>query len=159
MIQTDAALNPGNSGGPLADARGRVVGINTAMVGGAQGLCFAIGIDTASDVAHRLMRDGRVRRSRLGIAGQTIQLDRRIVLGLRRASGYALMISEIMPDGSAARADVQNGDVLLEFDSEPVFGVDHLHRLMTEERANVEVPIRLLRRGKVIEATVRPDAD
>ena len=139
VIQTDAALNPGNSGGPLADARGRVVGINTAMIGGAQGLCFAIGIDTASDVAHRLMRDGRVRRSRLGIAGQTIQLDRRIVRGLRRVSGYALMISEIMPDGPAARADVQNGDVLLEFDSEPVFGVDHLHRLLTAERANIDV--------------------
>lgn len=159
VIQTDAALNPGNSGGPLADARGRVVGINTAMIGGAQGICFAIGIDTASDVAHRLMRDGRVRRSRLGIAGQTIQLDRRVVRGLERMSGNALMISEIVPDGPAARAALQTGDVLLEFDGEAVSGVDHLHRLLTAERANIDVAIRLLRRGKVVEATVRPQAD
>ena len=159
VIQTDAALNPGNSGGPLADMRGRVVGINTAMAGGAQGICFAIGIDTASDVAHRLMRDGRVRRSRLGMAGQTIQLDRRIVRGLERAIGHAVMISEIVPNGPAALADLQNGDLLLEFDGEPVSGVDHLHRLLTAERAGIDIPVRLLRRGKLVEATVRPAAD
>ena len=159
VIQTDAALNPGNSGGPLADMRGAVIGINTAMAGGAQGICFAIGIDTASDVAHRLMRDGRVRRSRLGIAGQTIPLDRRIVRGLERASANAVMISEIIPDGPAARAALENGDVLLEFGGEAVSGVDHLHRLLTAERANTEVAIRVLRRGKLIEATIRPAAD
>jgi S1-C subfamily serine protease len=159
VIQTDAALNPGNSGGPLADTRGRVIGINTAMVGGAQGICFAIGIDTASDVAHRLMRDGRVRRSRLGIAAQTIQLDRRVVVGLQRAHANAIMISEIVPGGAAARADLQIGDVLLEFDGEPISGVDHLHRFLTAERANIDIPIRLRRRGKLIEVRVRPDAD
>jgi S1-C subfamily serine protease len=156
VIQTDAALNPGNSGGPLADMRGRVVGINTAMAGGAQGICFAIGIDTASDVAHRLMRDGRVRRSRLGMGGQTIQLDRRIVRGLQREVGVALMISEILPDGPAAKAGLQSGDLLLEFDGEPVTGVDHLHRLLTAERADTDIPVRLLRRGRVIDAVVRP---
>jgi S1-C subfamily serine protease len=159
VIQTDAALNPGNSGGPLADMRGAVIGINTAMAGGAQGICFAIGIDTASDVAHRLMRDGRVRRSRLGIAGQTIPLDRRIVRGLERASANAVMISEIIPDGPAARAARENGDVLLEFGGEPVSGVDHLHRLLTAERANIDVAVRVLRRGKLIDATIRPAAD
>jgi S1-C subfamily serine protease len=159
VIQTDAALNPGNSGGPLADMRGAVIGINTAMAGGAQGICFAIGIDTASDVAHRLMRDGRVRRSRLGIAGQTIPLDRRIVRGLERASANAVMISEIIPDGPAARAALENGDVLLEFGGEPVSGVDHLHRLLTAERANIDVAVRVLRRGKLIDATIRPAAD
>jgi S1-C subfamily serine protease len=136
--------------------RGRVVGINTAMAGGAQGICFAIGIDTASDVAHRLMRDGRVRRSRLGMGGQTIQLDRRIVRGLQREVGVALMISEILPDGPAAKAGLQSGDLLLEFDGEPVTGVDHLHRLLTAERADTDIPVRLLRRGRVIDAVVRP---
>jgi len=159
VIQTDAALNPGNSGGPLADGGGQVVGINTAMAGGAQNICFAIGIDTASNVAQQLMRDGRVRRSRLGIAGQTIQLDRRIVHGLRRAGAGAVMISEIVPDGPAARAQMQNGDVLLEFAGQPLSGVDDLHRLLTGERANTAVPVQLLRRAKLVEATVRPAAD
>jgi S1-C subfamily serine protease len=159
VIQTDAALNPGNSGGPLADMRGKIVGINSAMVGGAQGICFAIGIDTASDVAHRLMRDGRVRRSRLGIAGQTIQLDRRIVRALELAGGAAVMISEIVPDGPAAHAGFETGDVLLELDGEALSGVDHLHRLLTAERAGREIPARLLRRGKALEVTVRPEAD
>jgi len=159
VIQTDAALNPGNSGGPLADGLGRVVGINTAMIGGAQGICFAIGIDTASDVAQRLMRDGRVRRSRIGIAGQTILLDRRIVRGLERAVANAIMISEVVQNGPAARAELQSGDILLDFDGEPLSGVDHLHRLLTAERADQEIPVRLLRRGKLVEARVRPDAD
>ena len=159
VIQTDAALNPGNSGGPLADMRGAVIGINTAMAGGAQGICFAIGIDTASDVAHRLMRDGRVRRSRLGIAGQTVPLDRRIVRGLERASANAMMISEIIPNGPAARAALETGDILLEFGGEPVSGVDHLHRLLTAERAETDIPVRILRRGKLVEATVRPISD
>jgi S1-C subfamily serine protease len=159
VIQTDAALNPGNSGGPLANGRGQVVGINTAMAGGAQNICFAIGIDTASNVAHQLMRDGRVRRSRLGIAGQTIQLDRRIVHGLGRAGAGAVMISEIVPDGPAARAKMQSGDVLLEFAGQPLAGVDDLHRLLTGERANTEIPVQLLRGAKLVEATVRPVAD
>jgi S1-C subfamily serine protease len=159
VIQTDAALNPGNSGGPLADARGQVVGINTAMAGGAQNICFAIGIDTASNVAHQLMSEGRVRRSRLGIAGQTIQLDRRIVHGLGRVSAGAVMISEIVADGPAARAQMQNGDVLLEFAGQPLSGVDDLHRLLTGDRANMEIPVQLLRGAKLVNATVRPVSD
>jgi S1-C subfamily serine protease len=159
VIQTDAALNPGNSGGPLGDTSGRVVGINTAMVGGAQGICFAIGIDTASDVAQRLMRDGRVRRSRIGIAGQTIQLDRRVVRGLGRDGANAVMISEIVANGPASRAALQKGDVLLDLSGEAVSGVDHLHRLLTADRVDLEIPVRVLRRGKLIELTVRPAAD
>lgn len=159
VIQTDAALNPGNSGGPLADARGQVVGINTAMAGGAQNICFAIGIDTASNVAHQLMRDGRVRRSRLGIAGQTIQLDRRIAHGLGRVGAGAVMISEIVREGPAARAQMQSGDLLLEFAGQPLSGVDDLHRLLTGDRANTEIPVRLLRGAKLVEVSVRPVAD
>src|ERR1043165_8094513 len=104
VIQTDAALNPGNSGGALADGNGRVVGINTAMIGGAQGLCFAIGIDTAIDVTTRLMKDGRVRRSRLGLGAQTIMLDARLSRRLRRVEGSGVQILEVQSGGPAADA-------------------------------------------------------
>jgi S1-C subfamily serine protease len=156
VIQTDAPLNPGNSGGPLVDGWGRVVGINTAMAGGAQGICFAIGIDTAIDVAMRLMRDGRVRRSRLGIAAQTIMLDRRVQLAVHHPHRGAVMISDVQPEGSAAAASLQPGDVLLRFDEEALSGVDDLHKQLTAERTNTDVAVHLLRRGRLIDAIVSP---
>ena len=109
VIQTDAPLNPGNSGGALVDGRGRVVGINTAMIGGAQGLCFAIGIDTAVDVTARLMRDGRVRRARLGLAGQTTPLDARLARRLHRERDTAVLVAEAVEGGPAARARSAQG--------------------------------------------------
>lgn len=159
VIQTDAPLNPGNSGGPLADTAGRVVGINTAVAGGAQGICFAIGIDTAVEVAYQLMRHGRVRRSRLKLAGQTIALDRRVLRALARTESGAVMIAEVLPDGPAQRAGLEQGDLLLELDGEPITGVDRLHRLLTAERAGSQVEIRLLRRGKQRSVTLVPEAD
>lgn len=159
VIQTDAPLNPGNSGGPLVDGRGNVIGINTAIAGGAQGICFAIGIDIATDVAARLMRDGRVRRSRLGIAGQTIMLDRRVVRGLDRTQPNAVLIMDVMSGGPAAAAEFERGDVLLEFDGVPLSGLDELHRLMTIDRAERQIPVRLMRRGRLVDAIVRPEAD
>ena len=159
VIQTDAPLNPGNSGGPLADTAGRVIGINTAVAGGAQGICFAIGIDTAVEVAYQLMRHGRVRRSRLRLAGQTIALDRRVLRALERTEPAAVMISEVLPDGPAQRAGLERGDLLLELDGEPITGVDRLHRLLTAERAGREMEIRLLRRGKRQSVTLVPEAD
>jgi S1-C subfamily serine protease len=159
VIQTDAPLNPGNSGGPLADAAGRVIGINTAVAGGAQGICFAIGIDTAVEVAYQLMRHGRVRRSRLKLAGQTITLDRRVLRALARADAGAVMVSEVLPDGPAQRAGLEQGDLLLELDGESVTGVDRLHRLLTAERAGRKVEIRLLRRGKTQAVTAVPESD
>ena len=159
VIQTDAALNPGNSGGPLVDSSGCVVGINTAIAGGAQGICFAIGIDIAADVGATLMREGRVRRSRLKLSGQTITLDRRIARGLGRSNANAILVAEVPARGPADRAGLQNGDVLLDFDGEAVAGLDQLHRLLTAQRAQRDIPIRLLRRGKIIEATIRPEAD
>jgi S1-C subfamily serine protease len=156
VIQTDAPLNPGNSGGPLVDGTGRIVGINTAIAGGAQGICFAIGIDIASNVAATLMREGRVRRSRLRFAGQTITLDRRIVRGLSRTVSSAILVLEVLPDGPALRAGLEKGDVLLEFDGEAIESLDHLHRLLTVDVAQRDVPLRVLRRGKVLDLVVRP---
>jgi len=159
VIQTDAPLNPGNSGGPLVDANGRVVGINTAMAGWAQGICFAIGIDTASDVAQQLMRNGRVRRSRLKLAGQTITLDRRVQRALDRASAGAVLVFDADANGPAANAGLMKGDVLLEFAGEPVTGVDALHRLLTAERAGKHVPVWILRASKTLELEIVPEAD
>ena len=130
VIQTDAPLNPGNSGGPLVDGNGRVVGINTAMIGEAQGICFAIGIDTAADVAARIMRDGRVRRSRLGIAAQTVPLDLRLARRLKRVAPSAAMVTDLMQDGPADRAGLVKGDVILTFAGESISGVDDMHRLL-----------------------------
>ena len=159
VIQTDAPLNPGNSGGPLADTAGRVIGINTAVAGGAQGICFAIGIDTAVEVAYQLMRHGRVRRSRLKLAGQTIALDRRVLRALERTESGAVMISEVLADGPAQQAGLERGDLLLELDGECITGVDRLHRLLTAERAGRAVEIQVLRRGKRQSVSVIPEAD
>ena len=159
VIQTDAPLNPGNSGGPLADTAGRVVGINTAVAGGAQGICFAIGIDTAVEVAYQLMRHGRVRRSRLQLAGQTVALDRRVLRALERSEEGAVMVAEVLPDGPAQRGGLERGDLLLELDGECITGVDRLHRLLTAERAGRAVEIQLLRRGKRQTVSLIPEAD
>jgi S1-C subfamily serine protease len=156
VIQTDAPLNPGNSGGPLVSGAGRVVGINTAMIAPAQGICFAIGIDTAIWVATRLMRDGRVRRSRLGLSAQTVPITTRVrrFHGLQQASG--VMVSDLSADGPGRQAGLQAGDVLVSFDGIPVTGVDDLHRALTAERAGVPVPLILLRRAERLTVQVTP---
>jgi S1-C subfamily serine protease len=158
VIQTDAPLNPGNSGGPLVDGAGRVVGVNTAMIGRAQGLCFAIGIDTAVDVTARLMRDGRVRRAQLGLAGQTTMLDARLARRLQRAGDTAVLVMDAK-GGAAERAGVRQGDLILEFADQGVFTVDDLHRLLTEEAAGKNLPMKVLRQARIETLTVRPDAD
>ncbi len=141
IIQTDASLNPGNSGGPLVNARGEVIGVNTAMILAAQGLCFAIPIQTAKFVAGRLIKDGRIRRGLLGIAGQNVPLPRRLARlnGLPSATGVRVM--GIEPGSPAQRAGVQVHDVVIGFDGHPVSGIDDLHRLLTE--AGIGVPARL----------------
>ena len=159
VIQTDAPLNPGNSGGPLVDGSGRIVGINTAIAGGAQGICFAIGIDIAADVAATLMREGRVRRSRLRFAGQTITLDRRILRGLGRTAPNAILVLEVLADGPAQRAGIEKGDVLLEFDGDAIESLDQLHRRLTADLAQREVPVRVMRKGKLLSLAVRPVTD
>jgi S1-C subfamily serine protease len=156
VIQTDAPLNPGNSGGPLVSGAGRVVGINTAMIAPAQGICFAIGIDTAVWVATRLMRDGRVRRTRLGLAAQTVPIATRVrrFHGLQQATGA--MVSELVADGPAKQGGLEVGDVLVSFDGVPIVGVDDLHRALTLERAGVAISIGLLRRAALLTVEVTP---
>ncbi len=159
VVRTDAPLNPGISGGALVDGRGRVVGINTAMIVRAQGLCFAIGADTVLDVTARLMRDGRVRRSRLGLAGQTTTLDARLARRLHRVDGTAVVAAEVIADGAAARAGHVAGDVIIELAGEPIFSVDHLHRLLTEKRAGASLPVTVMRAAEISRLVVVPTLD
>jgi S1-C subfamily serine protease len=159
VVQTDAPLNPGNSGGPLVNGQGLVIGINTAMAGAAQGICFAIGSDTAEDVAARLMRDGRVRRARLGVAGQTIALDRRLSRRLNRQNANAVMVTEIIEGGAASRSGLVAGDILLKFDDHVLSGVDELDRLLTLERANTPCTLLILRPPNIETIAITPEAD
>lgn len=156
VIQTDAPLNPGNSGGPLVSGAGRVVGINTAVIAPAQGICFAIGIDTAVWVATRLMRDGRVRRSRLGISAQTVPIGIRLRRFHNLDQPTGVMVAELAADGPARQAGVQAGDVIVALDGAPVRGVDDLHRTLTAERAGQATVLRVLRRAELLDQTVFP---
>jgi S1-C subfamily serine protease len=157
VIQTDAPLNPGNSGGPLVDGNGRVVGINTATIRMAQGICFAIGIDTAIEVATALMREGRVRRARLGISTQTAPLDLRLrrALDLPREAG--VLVAGVLPDSPAERAGFHTGDVIIAYAGTPVGGVDDLHRLLIGAHAGRIQPVEILRRAKKFTLYVTPD--
>jgi S1-C subfamily serine protease len=157
VIQTDAPLNPGNSGGPLVSGAGRVIGINTATILPAQGICFAIGIDTALDVAMRLMRDGRVRRARLGVATQTVVLPIRTRRALDLALPTAAMVMEVEAGSPAARAGLERGDRIVAFGGVPVGGVDDLHRLLTGDRAGQSTAIEVLRRTERMVLTVTPE--
>jgi S1-C subfamily serine protease len=148
VIQTDAALNPGNSGGPLVNSRGEVIGVNTAMILPAQGICFATSIDTAKFVAGRLIRDGRISRSYIGVAGQNVQIPRRIVrfYQLPVETGVLLVSFETNGGASAAReAGLLTGDLVVEFDGYPIRGIDDLHRLLTDERIGKRVPVTVIR--------------
>ncbi len=145
VIQTDAALNPGNSGGPLVNSAGEVVGINTAVIPGAQGLSFAVAGDTAAFVLGRLLQHGRVRRAWIGVAGQTAALPRRLVRIAGLAASSGVRVTEVMPDGPAAQAGVRTGDTLLALDGDPLSGVDDLVRRLTEERIGQAGRLRLLR--------------
>jgi S1-C subfamily serine protease len=148
IIQTDAALNPGNSGGPLVDSRGAVVGVNTAVILPAQGLCFAIPANTARWVASRLIQHGRIRRGWLGLGGQTAKLQRRLVLHHQLAAGSGMLVLHIEPGSPAQRASLQEGDVIVGFAGEPVAGVDDLHRLLTEEQIGRPATLALIRRAE-----------
>jgi S1-C subfamily serine protease len=147
IIQTDASLNPGNSGGPLVTTRGQVVGINTAMIRPAQGLCFAIGINTARFVASRLIRDGRIRRAYIGIAGQNIDVPRALARAHQVAISSAVRVASVEKDSPAARAGLREGDIVVAFGEIMVAGVDDLHRVLGEEQINKRVDVAVIRAG------------
>jgi S1-C subfamily serine protease len=156
VIQTDAALNPGNSGGPLVDSRGEVIGVNTAIIAAAQGICFATAVDTTKIVVAQLLRHGRVRRGYIGVAGQNTSLPRRLVrhFELTVESGVRVMSIE---DGSPARATgLEEGDVIVQWDGRPVAGIDDLHRLLTEDYLGRSAELTLIRRTQKLVRHITP---
>lgn len=156
IIQTDVAMNPGNSGGPLVDSRGRVVGINTAVILGAQGIGFAVPVDTARWVLGELMQRGRVRRGVLGLSAHARPLDRRLALhhGLTQTTGVE--INEVVPHKPADRAGLQSGDILLSFDGQTVTTVDEVHKLLGASSVGRAMAVKLLRGASILEKTVTP---
>jgi S1-C subfamily serine protease len=156
LIQTDAALNPGNSGGPLVTSGAQVVGVNTAVILGGQGIAFAVPINTARYVVSCLLRDGRVRRSHLGVAGQDTPIPRRLVRAHRLPFERGVTVTAVSEGSAAAAVELRPGDVIVEFANEPVRGVDDLHRLLTEERIGQLVPLKMLRRGELRRVLVAP---
>jgi S1-C subfamily serine protease len=156
LVQTDAALNPGNSGGPLVNTRGDVVGINTAIIVPAQGISFAVSAQTARVVVPQLLREGRVRRSYLGIAAQDVPLPRRLVRHYHLQASTGVLVTEVSKDGPAERAGVRDGDLLVAFGDEPIERTDDLHRLLTGDRVGEAVPLQLLRGTDLLTVTTTP---
>ncbi len=157
VIQTDAALNPGNSGGPLVDSAGRVIGVNTATILPAQGICFAIGINTAKFVASRLLRDGRIRRSYVGLSGQTVPVHRRVVRFYDLPKETGALVQHVEENSPAKRAGLREGDVIVALEGQPVAGVDDLHRLLTEVRVGVSCLLTMLRLTEKLELKIVPE--
>ena len=158
VIQTDAALNPGNSGGPLVDSAGRVVGVNTAVILPAQGICFAVGINTAKFVTGQLIRHGKIRRGKIGVAGQNVSLARLVVRahGLEAKSG--VLVTGVDGNSPAARTGVRPEDIIVGLDGKPVTGIDDLHRLLASDRIGAETTIVVLRKAEKLELPITPDA-
>jgi S1-C subfamily serine protease len=157
VIQTDASLNPGNSGGPLVDSSGRVVGVNTATILPAQGICFAIGINTAKFVASRLLRDGRIRRSYIGVSAQTVPIHRRVVRFYDLAKGTGALVLSVEENSPARRAGLRDGDIIVALEGKAVAGVDDLHRLLTDVRMGVSCSLTVLRHTEKLELKAVPE--
>lgn len=145
VIQTDAALNPGNSGGPLVTSRGEVIGVNTAVIMGAQGICFATAINTAKFVTGCLIKDGKIRRGYLGVAGQNVPLHRRLVRGHNLSVSSGILVVSIEENSAALHAGVRDGDIIVGFDEHPVPDIDALHRILTDHQAGVTARLVVLR--------------
>lgn len=156
VIQTDAALNPGNSGGPLVDSKGRVIGVNTAMIPQAQAICFATGINTAKWVIAQLFAHGRVRRAYIGVSGATVPIATRVVRHFGFVSHKSVHVLEVVPGSPAARAGVRVGDRMIALAGSAIEGIDSLQRMLDSNRIGEECPLTLLRRSELIHVTIRP---
>jgi S1-C subfamily serine protease len=156
VIQTDAALNPGNSGGPLVDSKGRVIGVNTAMIPQAQSICFATGINTAKWVVSQIFAHGRVRRAYIGVSGATVPIATRVVRHFGLRSNRSVLVAERVAGSPAALAGVQTGDRMLELDGVPIDGIDGLQRLLDASLIGRACELKLLRRSDLIRVTIRP---
>jgi S1-C subfamily serine protease len=159
VIQTDAPLNPGNSGGPLLNSRGEVIGVNTAIIAGAQAMCFAVAVDIAGWVIPQLLRHGRVRRGLLGVAGSTVELDRRVALAYAPAQSSAVRVNSVEAGSPAQLARLQPGDLILGLDGIAITSVDTLHQALGSERVGRDVLLKVLRasdKSGLLYVTVRP---
>ncbi len=156
VVQTDAALNPGNSGGPLVNSHGEVIGINTAVIRMAQGLCFAIAVNTAKFVAMRLIRDGKITRGYIGIAGQNIPLLRRTIRALNLKKDHAVLITSVERNSSAEKTGLRDGDIVIEFDGLPISEIDELHRILANKPVGLKSSIGIIRRGEVLKFSIIP---
>ncbi len=157
VIQTDAALNPGNSGGPLVTSQGDVIGVNTAMILAAQGICFAIGINTAKFVAAKLIKEGKIRRSYIGLGGQNVQLHRRIVRFHRLPVESGILVVSIEEGSPAQKAGLSEGDMIVGFDGQPITGIDDLHKILTEEKVGVKTTLTIIRRTEKLNLGIIPE--
>jgi S1-C subfamily serine protease len=156
VVQTDAALNPGNSGGPLVSTRGEVVGINTAVIAGAQGICFAVASNTANFVLGELIRHGRVRRAHIGVSAQTVPVPRRYARDFGLNNRFGALVTGIEPKSPAAAAGLVTQDIIVKLDRETIAGVDDLVRLLDGKRIDNDVTLTVLRFGKLLEPVVHP---
>jgi S1-C subfamily serine protease len=156
ILQTDAALNPGNSGGPLVNSRGYVIGVNTAVILPAQGLCFAIASNTANLVAGWLIRDGKIRRSYIGIAGQNVAIQTRVVRHFQLDQKTGVLVVGVEPNSPATQAGLQEGDILINFKGKPIGSIDDLHRLLVGAEIGARNPVKLVRGVELLEFEIRP---
>jgi S1-C subfamily serine protease len=145
IIQTDASLNPGNSGGPLVSSKGKVIGVNTAVILPAQGICFAIPINTAKYVTGLLIKEGRIRRSYIGIGGQNVPLLRRVVRFHKLSTESGIQVISVEKNSPAEKAGLSEGDIIVDFDGQPIKGIDDLHRLLTEKQIGVKLQLTVIR--------------
>jgi S1-C subfamily serine protease len=157
VIQTDAALNPGNSGGPLVNTRGEVIGINTAMIPWAQGICFSIPIDTAKLIASRLIKDGKISRAYLGIAGQVLDLARNSLHIHQLSGSRGVMVAHVEPSGPAQKAALEVGDVIVALFANRIESIDDLHRFLTSDVIGNEIALTVLRLDKKLEIRITPE--
>lgn len=156
IIQTDAALNPGNSGGPLVNSRGRVIGVNSAMILPAQGICFAIASNIAQHVAAWLIKEGRIRRGYLGVAGQNVPIHRRVVRYFDLRAETGVMVASLEPESPATKAGLATGDVIISFDNQTITSIDDLHRSLTDIGIGRAAELTLLRHTQKLQLTVVP---